>query len=244
MSESALTNSFARNGEGGMLAAFEFDDGSEALPGISFTQETGSGLYRAAANDVEMSVGGASVQKWSPLGAQIFGDLIVDQAVTVTGALSVTGAVTLPNASLTRKMLPAVGAVKSTSSGAFSTTSVAAVDVTNLTVGITSQAGRPIVLSTQPDESANPGFFAITATAGGPTVMLVYLIRDSGTGPTTLAITAVTAPVSTKVYIPSFSFIDAGTTAGDTYTYKIQIQAGAFVSAADAAYLRLVAYEL
>jgi hypothetical protein len=61
----ALTASLDRYGRGGMLAPFYCEDGSAGAPGLSFTGEPNSGLYRAAPDDLRMSVGGADVSRWS-----------------------------------------------------------------------------------------------------------------------------------------------------------------------------------
>ena len=60
----ALTNSLSRNGQGGMLAPLKFADGSETQPGIAYVNEPGSGLYRAASNDVRMTIGGSDNARW------------------------------------------------------------------------------------------------------------------------------------------------------------------------------------
>lgn len=54
--ETALTDSLDRNGRGGMLAAFQFADGTEALPGAAWVNEPTSGLYRAGAGDLRASI--------------------------------------------------------------------------------------------------------------------------------------------------------------------------------------------
>jgi hypothetical protein len=77
---SELTNSLDRNGSGGMLAQLKLHDGTSASPGAQFSSEGGSGLYRAATNDVRMQVGGLFTQKWSvdggyfPIGAWAVGN--------------------------------------------------------------------------------------------------------------------------------------------------------------------------
>lgn len=54
--ETALTQSLSRNGQGGMLAALTFGDGIVTEPGIAFSLEPGSGLYRAGSKDVRMAI--------------------------------------------------------------------------------------------------------------------------------------------------------------------------------------------
>ena len=53
-----MTDSLSRSGKGGMLVPLPFADGTVGAPGISFTNETSSGLYRIGASDVGLSIGG------------------------------------------------------------------------------------------------------------------------------------------------------------------------------------------
>lgn len=56
-----LTNSLSRNGNGGMLAPFRVADGSVSAPGLGFTNETNTGLYRAGSGEIWLTVGGIAV---------------------------------------------------------------------------------------------------------------------------------------------------------------------------------------
>jgi len=60
-----LTNSLSRTGAGGMLAPFRVSDGTLGAPGLGFTNETSSGLYRPSASNVSMSVSGVLAMTWS-----------------------------------------------------------------------------------------------------------------------------------------------------------------------------------
>lgn len=60
----AMTDSLDRQGRGSMLAALKLVDGTVGAPGLSFGSETSSGLYRAAANVVVMSVAGAELMRF------------------------------------------------------------------------------------------------------------------------------------------------------------------------------------
>ena len=113
----ALTDSLSRNGDGGMLVAFENVDGNVALPGITWTLEPSTGLYREANNDMQAGVAGSRVTRWfndtaTPNGEQNpfqiwdglvwrdalrdnhFGPINFQGDVTVGGTLGVTGAAT------------------------------------------------------------------------------------------------------------------------------------------------------
>ncbi len=61
----SMTDSLDRQGRGGMLAPFQFADGLVGAPGATFANETTSGMYRAAAGDVRISVLGADIVRWN-----------------------------------------------------------------------------------------------------------------------------------------------------------------------------------
>lgn len=52
----AMTDSLSRSGQGGMTAAFRAADGTSSVPGIAWSNETGSGFYRAGSNDVRFVI--------------------------------------------------------------------------------------------------------------------------------------------------------------------------------------------
>jgi len=63
-----VTDSLDRNGRGGMLAALRGIDGTVAAPALSFTSETGSGLYRIGTSDAGFAISGAKVGEWTANG--------------------------------------------------------------------------------------------------------------------------------------------------------------------------------
>jgi|SRR5262245_5273352 len=69
--EAALTDSLSRTGSGGMSVPFENADGTMASPGITFANETTSGLYRKTTNSVWMSIGGADIMGWTATSVSI-----------------------------------------------------------------------------------------------------------------------------------------------------------------------------
>lgn len=111
-----MSDSLSRSGNGGMLTAFENSDGTVSAPGITFTSETSSGIYRAGTNDVRVSIAGVDRAKFradssNPLqiwngstftnilyagtsSATITGTWTFSAAVTMSSTLDVTGAVT------------------------------------------------------------------------------------------------------------------------------------------------------
>lgn len=56
-----ITDSLDRSGRGGMLAPFRLTDGSVALPGLAFTNETSTGISRPSAGRMSFSVTGTEV---------------------------------------------------------------------------------------------------------------------------------------------------------------------------------------
>ena len=99
-----LTNSLDRFGRGGMEAPFEFADGTETLPSMTFVNDTSTGFYRPSSSRVEVTVGGVGVAKFSPtnqlnvyrdLGWRAVLDDYTDQ--TITGAITFEGVVDFPN---------------------------------------------------------------------------------------------------------------------------------------------------
>lgn len=74
----ALTNSLARDGSGGMTAPFRAVDGTVSVPGLSFANETGSGLYRSAAGDVGLAILGSLILRLRSTGVDITGTLAVN----------------------------------------------------------------------------------------------------------------------------------------------------------------------
>lgn len=54
----AMTDSLSRNGDGGMLAPLPLDNGTAALPSLTFTSDPNTGVYRVGADDLGFSTGG------------------------------------------------------------------------------------------------------------------------------------------------------------------------------------------
>lgn len=75
-------------------------DGTKTAPGVGFTSDVDSGLYRIGANNPAMSAGDTKVQDWTTAGttvtgtATVSGLLTASAAATVTGLLTANGAIT------------------------------------------------------------------------------------------------------------------------------------------------------
>ena len=66
-----ITNSLSRNGQGGMLVPFEFFDGIENSPGVTFTNEPTAGMYRPANGQVGIASQGTTIGLFKALTGQI-----------------------------------------------------------------------------------------------------------------------------------------------------------------------------
>jgi len=63
-----MTDSLSRSGKGGMLAALAAFDGSVNIPGYGWVNEAGSGLFRAGAADLRMSISQSAKTFWNATG--------------------------------------------------------------------------------------------------------------------------------------------------------------------------------
>jgi len=103
-----ITNSLSRTGAGGMLAPFRIADGTVSAPGLAFTNETNSGLYRSGTGNAALVITGVPVIQMTASsvtvptgktfnaqgGAAVTGTLSATGAVTLSSTLAVTGAIT------------------------------------------------------------------------------------------------------------------------------------------------------
>lgn len=85
-----LTNSLSRTGAGGMIAPFRIADGANTAPGLSFLNETSSGLYRSGTASVWMAIQGVNTAQFTTTGVNI----PVGKSLGVAGSLSITGSMT------------------------------------------------------------------------------------------------------------------------------------------------------
>jgi hypothetical protein len=133
----------------------------------------------------------------------------------------------------------------SASSGGFSTTSASLVDVTNLSVTITT-SGRPVLVQVISDGSANAVFNTISQTASDTVVISApnLLLRNGSiVGRYILRASVQSSATDTGLEIntPPFSFIDTPT--AGLQTYKIQVSAG-FQTSINYSNAKLIAVEL
>lgn len=85
-----MQDSLSRSGKGGMLVPFRHQDGTVAAPGITFTNQTGTGFYRTATGIFVAIVGVLKVMFEATL-ATFKTDVKVEGDVEVTGAVAVNG---------------------------------------------------------------------------------------------------------------------------------------------------------
>jgi len=137
------------------------------------------------------------------------------------------------------------GVAISSSSGAASTSSTSLVDVTNLTVTITT-SGRPVSLYLIPNTSGD-SFIRVSASGASDAEGEFVIIRDATTISThTLAIEADDSPVFALLRnaCPSSAISMVDVVAAGTYTYKVQFRATSSARVILVNNSRLVAYEL
>lgn len=86
-----MTDSLSRSGKGSMNAVLGVTDGTVASPGIQFTNEPGSGLYRIGSSDIALAVNTAKLLELTSTGASVTGTFTASGAVTCSTTLAVTG---------------------------------------------------------------------------------------------------------------------------------------------------------
>jgi len=195
----------------------------------TFWQDTDeAGLMDCGAvtiRDTGASANGITLEAPNPLSA--------DYTITLpTGLPSAAGFLTMSTTGDLSVTIIGQSVVKSSSTGTFSTSSGAPVDVTNATVNITT-TGRPVRIMLQPDGTASQA--AINASAGN--VFYITMVRDASVTFASWYFQpyAATAP-------SAIDFIDDGASAG-FHNYKLQVQVISG-GAIQFNYMKLVAYEV
>lgn len=133
----------------------------------------------------------------------------------------------------------------SSSSGSFSTGSTSFVDVTNLSVTITT-TGRPVMLMLISDGTVDPYYCHLEASDGSSATAIVgfqflrgvTVVCQQWLG---ISVGGTTSTI-TEVPVSSMSFIDV--VVAGTYTYKMQASAKVSGRSAMVYYAKLVAFEL
>ena len=129
-----ITNSLSRTGAGGMLAPFRVSNGTLSAPGVAFTNETNTGLYRAGTADIWFAIQGVPIFEWTSTGVTVnTGKTLTAQGATaLNSTLAVAGAATLSSTLAVTGAITATGGVLGNVTG--NLTSVGASSLYDLTV--------------------------------------------------------------------------------------------------------------
>lgn len=148
------------------------------------------------------------------------GDCVTSETITTTQILNGTIVnADIANATISNSKLASVNQVISSSSGTFGTTSGTFVDVTNLSVTITT-TGRPVEIYLMPD-GASAGYVTVNKSAAAAAGSFQILRDASVIAKYLLGITATGSTAVDLSHSPgSIRFTD--TPAAGTYTYKLQ----------------------
>lgn len=147
---------------------------------------------------------------------------------------------------ITRAMQVVVGQAVSASSGVFSTSSTSFVDVTNVTVTLTT-TGRPVCIYFVSDGSGNSSYISAVRAPDGVAAGTIFKILQDTTeiARTTLEIDVLTPSNSDpRSLIPPGALNHIYAVSAGTYVYKLQVAAGAATTTSEVLYVKMFAYEL
>ena len=83
-----ITDSLSRSGKGGMSAPIRTPDGAVSAPAHSFTNETGTGLYRIGASDVGLAIAGVKTHEFTSSSETVNHDMTVNNNLIVNNTLT------------------------------------------------------------------------------------------------------------------------------------------------------------
>lgn len=100
-----LTNSLDRSGRGAMLAPLQLSSGTVSAPGLTFSSEPTTGLYRAGSGDIRLGIGASMAQKWTSSGTNVNGGLTATSNVGI-GTTSPLGLLTVGTGGISDANMP------------------------------------------------------------------------------------------------------------------------------------------
>lgn len=206
-----VTNSLSRTGAGGMLAPFRIADGNVTAPGISYLTETNSGLYRAGAGSVWMSVLGVNTFQFSTVGVTI----PAGKALTAVGNASVGGTLSVVGATTLASTLAVTGAITATGGVLGNVTAASGTSTfNNVTINgnLDMDAGSSGTITNLPNP-VNPGDAANKAYVDSQDALRLALTGGTMTGAIAMSnnkVTGLATPTAdqdaaTKAYVDSIA---------------------------------------
>lgn len=195
-----------------------------------------------AANTIKVANGGITQTQMAndSVGTNQIIDLNVTANKLATDSVTTSKIV---DGNVTRVKLGPLGQQVSSSCGNFTVTPKGSwVDVTNLTITITT-TGKPVFLMMQSDGSGGQSTIRVDTAAGGTPLGRVRFLRDGAEICQQLMGSTSTGEAISSQYAANISFVDAP--AAGTYTYKVQAQI--YNGAGFAMYVnlaKLIGYEL
>ena len=246
---SMAQDSLSRTGKGGMLVPFQNLDGTVAAPGITFTNQTGTGLYRSAAG-LGVTVAGALKALFAAALTTFKEAVKMEKTLEVTGRITATAGVAgILTSDLPLRPVDKLSAVIST--GAVSP--LALTDIADAVVSNFVSGGNRIFITFTPDGSATPSEFMVnTATSVNGHYAYVACFRSAtGAGTWTrvgivkLQIAEDAGVLGFRLVIPASSIVFTNVPGVATgWDYKFQAFVTVNTITAVCSYMKLVAFEL
>ena len=147
----------------------------------------------------------------------------------------------IANSAITRAKLAALGQQVSSSCGSFSTSSLTYVDVTNLSVAITT-TGRPVFIGLIADGAGLAGFGATSGSAVADLSAKFAILEGATILAEHLVESLLNAASGFSLFMPSSVLWTIRPVAAGTYTYKIQALSSTATAVINNS--KLIAYEI
>jgi len=177
---SEITNSLDRSGRGGMLAPLQLVDGTPSLPGLTFSSDVNTGMYRITADTIGFAVGGVLALTIATTGLTIAAGLSLSSPIlTATTEVrtpivdSVSGTLILKGATVTAVTI--TGASVALAGNLLFNTAVA-----KILPGATSISHRNFADSADNLLIADSGAVTVRTTLTAVTSVVTPLVSSSG----------------------------------------------------------------